>query len=321
MGKRKDIPQKADSKDDTNATEKAAAPEIASERPADPLLSVESPELVPHQIEAAADDGPPIEAFEPLSLAPPVELPRIVPVSPDVVTVSFEQAASTAAPDEGGEPDRQGTAAIAAYLRAKRFLPLAATIAVAVALGAIAGTFATGGMSRLFDPAAQSASLDDSRALKETIARIGSDVAALKANIDNSAKSAGVQFTRLGERLDRADRAQAEASGKVAKLAETLERRSAAASAAADPVTTGSIAPTSPAPQLHAPATRPAGQPIVEGWALRNVYNGTAVIQGRIGLVEVEPGDTIPGLGRIETIRRQDGQWVVVTNRGLVIPR
>jgi hypothetical protein len=26
----------------------------------------------------------------------------------------------------------------------------------------------------------------------------------------------------------------------------------------------------------------------------------------------------IPGLGRVETIKRQDGQWIVVTARGLI---
>jgi hypothetical protein len=31
------------------------------------------------------------------------------------------------------------------------------------------------------------------------------------------------------------------------------------------------------------------------------------------------PGDLVPGLGRIQEIKRQDGRWVVVTSRGLVV--
>jgi hypothetical protein len=29
----------------------------------------------------------------------------------------------------------------------------------------------------------------------------------------------------------------------------------------------------------------------------------------------------LPGLGRIENIRRQDGRWVVVTSKGLILAR
>jgi hypothetical protein len=36
-------------------------------------------------------------------------------------------------------------------------------------------------------------------------------------------------------------------------------------------------------------------------------------------MVEVAPGDMLPGLGRIEAIRRQDGRWVVITSRGMIV--
>jgi hypothetical protein len=53
---------------------------------------------------------------------------------------------------------------------------------------------------------------------------------------------------------------------------------------------------------------------------VRDVRRGTALIEGRMGLVEVEQGDVVPGLGRVDAIRRQDGRWVVVTARGLIMP-
>jgi len=57
----------------------------------------------------------------------------------------------------------------------------------------------------------------------------------------------------------------------------------------------------------------------VPGWAVRDVYRGVAMLQSRMGgMVEVEPGDVLPGLGRIESIRRQDGRWVVVTSKGMI---
>ena len=59
--------------------------------------------------------------------------------------------------------------------------------------------------------------------------------------------------------------------------------------------------------------------PLVAGWVLRDIFDGRAVIESRDGLYEVGPGSNIPGLGRIETIKRQDGRWVVVTPRGLIV--
>ena len=58
---------------------------------------------------------------------------------------------------------------------------------------------------------------------------------------------------------------------------------------------------------------------VVPGWVVRSVYDGMALIQGRIGLIEVEVGDPLPGGGRVEAIRRQDGRWVVVTSKGLIL--
>jgi hypothetical protein len=54
---------------------------------------------------------------------------------------------------------------------------------------------------------------------------------------------------------------------------------------------------------------------------LREVDGGGALIEGRQGIYEVYAGDPVPGLGRIDAIRRQDGRWVVVTTKGLIVAR
>jgi len=53
---------------------------------------------------------------------------------------------------------------------------------------------------------------------------------------------------------------------------------------------------------------------------VRDVRRGTALIEGRMGLIEVDQGDVVPGLGRVDAIRKQDGRWVVVTSKGLIMP-
>ena len=54
---------------------------------------------------------------------------------------------------------------------------------------------------------------------------------------------------------------------------------------------------------------------------LRDVGNGGALIEGRQGIYEVYAGDPVPGLGRVDAIREQDGHWVVVTSKGLIVAR
>jgi hypothetical protein len=74
------------------------------------------------------------------------------------------------------------------------------------------------------------------------------------------------------------------------------------------------VPPTPPKPEV-------GRLPTVEGWTLTDVGYGSALIRGRHGTFEVFAGDYIPGIGRIDAIRRQDGQWVVVTSKGLIVTR
>ena len=59
----------------------------------------------------------------------------------------------------------------------------------------------------------------------------------------------------------------------------------------------------------------------MDGWVLRDVGHGGALIESRRGVYEVYAGDAVPGLGRVDAVRRQDGRWVVVTTKGLVVAR
>jgi hypothetical protein len=152
--------------------------------------------------------------------------------------------------------------------------------------------------------------VEDVQALKENIVQARVELAALKLSIESANRNAMTQFTRIGERIDRA---QVEPAAKLNKAIDALERVSRSEVATGKDVT-GSIAPP-------AGGANQAGKvAAVEGWVVRDVRRGTALIEGRMGLVEVEQGDVVPGLGRVDAIRRQDGRWVVVTARGLIMP-
>jgi hypothetical protein len=214
----------------------------------------------------------------------------------------------------------------------RRLSAMAAVVAIAASVGAISGALATAGMMHFASPAP--AQVADTSALESSVARIDADVVALKANVEHTSKTGLGQFNRTNDRLDKLEKAQAEPMAKIAKLSETVDKLRAtppaapAQAAAAVPAreTTGSIAPTqvataAAAPAPAAPKTEVGRLPTVEGWVLRDVSNGGALIEGRGGLYEVYAGDPIPGVGRVDAIRRQDGRWVVVTSKGLIVAR
>jgi len=86
-----------------------------------------------------------------------------------------------------------------------------------------------------------------------------------------------------------------------------------------DVATTNSISTqerTRIAPRLGAVTeTRPS---TIEGWSIREVVGGTAVLQGPSGVFRVAQGDTVPGVGRVDSIVRWGSRWIVATTRGLI---
>jgi hypothetical protein len=175
--------------------------------------------------------------------------------------------------------------------------------------------------------------------LEASVARIDADVVALKAGVEHTSKMGMSQFNKTSDRLDKLEKAQVDTSAKLAKVGEAVEKLhvtppATPVAAAAPPATkevTGSItppaAPAAPAQTaMAAPAKSDAKPevarlPVIDNWVLQDVSRGGALIEGRQGVYEVYAGDVVPGLGRIDAVRRQDGRWVVVTSRGLIVAR
>lgn len=73
-------------------------------------------------------------------------------------------------------------------------------------------------------------------------------------------------------------------------------------------------AKSSPRP-VPVPETRPT---TIEGWTVREVVGGTAVLEGPDGVWRAARGETVPGLGRVDSIVRWGNRWIVATSRGLI---
>jgi hypothetical protein len=184
---------------------------------------------------------------------------------------------------------------------------LATTLALAASIGALGGSLALGAIGRFLPPVpaakpvAHSDTADEIRLLKEAVSQLRGNMkvlsdhmAAVRSGLSASSSNSAAQLAKLVEAVEKLERMQG-------------ERRGAPASA---PETTGS---TAAPPDTPKPA-------VVEGWVLRKAARDAALVEGRYGVIEIEPGDHLPGVGRVEQIKRQDGRWVVVTAKGLILP-
>jgi len=209
-------------------------------------------------------------------------------------------------------PAATATAAAApAASRSLRLALLAATVALAGAFGAVAGALSASRLAHVWPAAATRSAQADaggSQAMKAQVA----ELATLKANLDSATHGANSQLAKITERLDRIERAQGEPAAKLAHMAEAIDRLEKRGAAA--PEVTGTIAAGEPpAAETKAP------ERVLPDWVVQDVRGGRALVESRYGaLFAVAAGNVIPGLGRVETIKRRDGGWAVVTAGGTI---
>ena len=318
-----------------NSLNVPSEPVAALAQPSTPeTTDVDSSKLAPEQgaagetpkVDAPKADAPKAEALRAEALkaealktdAPKGDAPWVdAPRSPEKIMIM------SAGDRAGPAPEAEQSSGM---FGKRRLAALAAVVALAAVAGALGGAVATAGFGHYLGDSATTAG---SSALEATVARIDADIAALKASVEHSAKANTAQFGKTSDRLDKVEKAQAEPAAKLAKLSDAVDKLrvapvasvAAAAAPAAAKEVTGSISPPATATPAAAPKPEMARLPTVDGWVLRDVTNGAALIEGRRGMFEVYAGDPIPGLGRVDAIRRQDGRWVVVTGKGLIVAR
>jgi hypothetical protein len=86
-------------------------------------------------------------------------------------------------------------------------------------------------------------------------------------------------------------------------------------SSTASPAIQANMTLTERGPIVPAPETRPT---TIEGWTVLDVRGGTAVLEGPDGVRMATRGDTVPGIGRIDSIVRWGNRWIVATASGLI---
>lgn len=126
----------------------------------------------------------------------------------------------------------------------------------------------------------------------------GTAIAALSGKVDRIQKEPEAKLSQVIDRLDRMERqlaapATATATQKQPQISTAMAK---------------------PAEDMEAPR-KPR---LITNWVVRDVYDGTALIESPRGAIEVTPGEMIPGAGRVKSIEKRGSGWVVITSEGVV---
>jgi hypothetical protein len=228
---------------------------------------------------------------------PQVESPSISPAEDVPNAEPVESAAEThaltifeARPEAGPKPRSRFTITP----RMKRSGLLAACVAVAAVFGAGAGVLA-GTVFSSQEPKPDVTGIEETQSMRKTIAHLSTEITTLKAGIDAANKTAASQIGKLAERIEKIDR-----------LPETTASISKAAAPAAMPASL-----VTPLP--------PVKPQIVQGWTARASRDGVILVEGRGEVYQVSPGVPLPGLGPVESIKREGDRWVVATPKGIIV--
>ena len=303
-----------EAKDDAKLEAKSEArPETKAELPFVSLLdSLAAAETAP----ASAAPALASSAAKPAK----ADLPEAEPLKPDFGDQTLRLAIEMATARSADETCRKffSMPVPAAAVRQSWRTPLAAAVVLAAVGGAAFGSLSGATLGYLWFGSGGSNKVE-ANALQTMKAELA-ELATLKASLDGATRGANGQFAKLADRLERVEHAQAEPSAKLTHIADALDRlekkNAPAAAPAAAPETTGSIG----GPPASVDATK--GDKLLQDWIVQDVRRGHALVASRFGGVfDVTAGSMLPGLGHVQTIRRQDGQWVVVTDKGLISER
>ena len=159
--------------------------------------------------------------------------------------------------------------------------------------------------------------LDEMRASSEALTRdVSIEVERLRGALDSGQRDLAAKFTQLAERVERLEQTRT-----LAPPAQAAEHTAATSPAAPTPppVQRLAAAPERPKVVPPPPQAEVRREPtVIKQWRVREVLNGTALLEGPGGLIGVSRGQMVPGIGRVESIVRSGNRWVVATSKGVI---
>jgi len=238
--------------------------------------------------------------------------PKSLPVDP----VGAVVAAFARDHDITRTPDKFAIPAARHGAQQLRTVFVASAVLAALGLGWIGGL----NWNRFFGPASVSVplqqdfnrsaqALDSDGVTRSVIAKADREVTASAPNIG---KIPSARATGVGRGPDSSQAAPPPAPTSESPVSSVARQNAVSSGPATAAVEHGSkiVARLTPTPE-----TKPT---TIEGWTVRQVVGGRAVLEGPGGILTATPGDTVPGVGKVNSIVRWGSHWIVATSRGLI---
>lgn len=238
---------------------------------------------------------------------PSVESPSISPAEPEKEPIAPSMAIVPVAEpilEQPIAPDPAPRTSFRLRARHKVYAAFAASVLIAGVAGVFAGVAASGGFKAPTVPKVDTAALNERKAMQQSIAKLNKEIGSLKSSLEAANKAAHTQIAKITEKLNRE---AAEITGSIA----APQTMTPPAPVQATPLPT-------PRPTRMA-SLEPPRPSVVRDWSIRDSRDGYVYVQNQGEIYQVVPGAPLPGLGPVEQIKRQDGRWVVVTPRGLIV--
>ena len=162
--------------------------------------------------------------------------------------------------------------------------------------------------------------MDQLRASSEVAIReLASGIEQLHGSVERSQRELLTKFDQLQERLERIERQSAAVSR--AGQAQPLEQPNGTSARKQGALSLQPSAPATAAKGAPKPTPAPTEPKRIANWLVKDVVDGTAILEGPSGIIGVSSGDVVPGVGRVESIIRRGGRWVVATSKGVITAR
>ena len=243
------------------------------------------------------------------------------------------------ASERGAEPESGAAAKVAARRGralgfARRAAPVVGAATLALAIGWHMGE-QTSALSqaraerKAFDAAfvaemnrhARGLAALEARISRQDGARVGVEATeikraleALSHRVDEANRTQATQTVLASARIDRLDQDWSPRLERLEKAAERIEKQALVVT----PVAARQATAPQPATSTKAQESGGPGEKPLRNYVLREVFRGGALVEGRMGVMEAAPGVELPGAGRVRSVERRDGRWVVVTTAGVI---
>ncbi len=204
--------------------------------------------------------------------------------------------------------------------RHRRNAVLAVWVVVAGTLGTIVGAVTSASINKPV-PHIDVAAVKERQALHKSIAHLSGEVAALKSSLATASRATHTQIAKINARLAAPPKPDITGSIRTVAAAPTPTPTPVLRSPPATlPVVTTPIPAPRPAARIAA-IESPARLSVVSDWTIRSAREGAVLVDHHGELYQVVIGAVLPGLGPVEAIKRQDGRWMVVTPKGIIVSR